>query len=135
MRQGLLSGAPNSTIPICSLIQFTVCVVGLGTSPLSLTEMPILGRPSLPLWARRAVIVYYLSLAYLGSWAFLAGSYLTLSMKPSSWHSACWCCVASGSHSCLCPTAPKGRSWWLWRSFSSWLPGRGYKDAPLPQIL
>ncbi|XP_013362653.1 PREDICTED: vomeronasal type-2 receptor 116-like [Chinchilla lanigera] len=33
MRQLLVSGAPNSIIPICSLIQLTLCEVWMGTNP------------------------------------------------------------------------------------------------------
>nr|XP_058146460.1 vomeronasal type-2 receptor 116-like [Dasypus novemcinctus] len=33
MRQWLVSGAPNFVIPICSLIQMTICGIWLGTSP------------------------------------------------------------------------------------------------------
>ncbi|XP_037671111.1 vomeronasal type-2 receptor 116-like, partial [Choloepus didactylus] len=33
MRQRLVSGAPNSVIPACSLIQLTICGLWLGTSP------------------------------------------------------------------------------------------------------
>nr|XP_013013882.1 vomeronasal type-2 receptor 116-like [Cavia porcellus] len=33
MRQFLVSGAPNYIIPICTLIQFTLCAVWMGTNP------------------------------------------------------------------------------------------------------
>ncbi|KFO24678.1 Vomeronasal type-2 receptor 26 [Fukomys damarensis] len=33
MRQWLVSGAPNSSIPICSLIQLTLCGIWMGTNP------------------------------------------------------------------------------------------------------
>uniref|UniRef100_A0A8C0D7Q5 G-protein coupled receptors family 3 profile domain-containing protein n=1 Tax=Balaenoptera musculus TaxID=9771 RepID=A0A8C0D7Q5_BALMU len=46
MRQWLLSGAPNLIIPICSLIQVTLCAVWLGTSPPSV-DMDTHSEPTL----------------------------------------------------------------------------------------
>jgi hypothetical protein len=58
----------------------------------------------------------------LGSLLLLSwpGTSLTHSVKPSSWHSGCWCFAVFRLTSCLSTTAPKENSWWLWMSSPSW---------------
>ncbi|XP_007468966.1 PREDICTED: vomeronasal type-2 receptor 116-like [Lipotes vexillifer] len=67
MRQWLLSGAPNLIIPICSLIQVTLCAVWLGTSPPSV-DMDIHSEPTL------LIIVCNMGSAVIFTLAFLARS-------------------------------------------------------------
>ncbi|KAM9056496.1 LOW QUALITY PROTEIN: vomeronasal type-2 receptor 116-like [Megaptera novaeangliae] len=67
MRQWLLSGAPNLIIPICSLIQVTLCAVWLGTSPPSV-DMDTRSEPILLIIVcSKGSVVMFLSLGYLGS--------------------------------------------------------------------
>lgn len=73
MRQWLLSGAPNSIIPICSLIQLTFSTVWLGNSP-PFVDVHAHSEPTLPiiLCDEGSVVLFYLSLGYLGSLAFMS---------------------------------------------------------------
>ncbi|XP_076996418.1 vomeronasal type-2 receptor 116-like [Tamandua tetradactyla] len=70
MRQWLVSGAPNSVIPTCSLIQLTLCGLWLGTSP------PFLDRDthfehgsSIIECNKGSVTAFYCVLGFLGTLA------------------------------------------------------------------
>nr|XP_051686738.1 vomeronasal type-2 receptor 116 [Oryctolagus cuniculus] len=97
MRQWLVSGAPNSVIPICSLLQVMLCGIWLGTCPPFIdTDTHAEPQRLLVLCNKGSATLFYLVLGYLGSLAlgsfsvaFLARSlpdtfnetkYLTFSM-------------------------------------------------------
>uniref|UniRef100_A0A5F9CFA1 G-protein coupled receptors family 3 profile domain-containing protein n=1 Tax=Oryctolagus cuniculus TaxID=9986 RepID=A0A5F9CFA1_RABIT len=97
MRQWLVSGAPNSVIPICSLLQVMLCGIWLGTCPPFIdTDTHAEPQQLLVLCNKGSATLFYLVLGYLGSLAlgsfsvaFLARSlpdtfneakYLTFSM-------------------------------------------------------
>ncbi|XP_062033581.1 vomeronasal type-2 receptor 116-like [Lepus europaeus] len=97
MRQWLVSGAPNSVIPICSLLQVVLCGIWLGTCPPFIdTDTHAEPQQLLVLCNKGSATLFYLVLGYLGSLAlgsfsvaFLARSlpdtfneakYLTFSM-------------------------------------------------------
>jgi hypothetical protein len=64
-------------------------------------------------------------------WLSWTGTCLTYSVKPNSWHSACWCSAVFGSPCCLPTIAPRGRSQWLWWSSPSCPPVQGCEAASL----
>ncbi|XP_062035362.1 vomeronasal type-2 receptor 116-like [Lepus europaeus] len=70
MRQWLLSGAPNSIIPICSLIQLALCGFWLGTSPPFVdTDAHSEHGHIILLCNKGSVTAFYCVLGYLGSLA------------------------------------------------------------------
>ncbi|XP_062035350.1 vomeronasal type-2 receptor 116-like [Lepus europaeus] len=70
MRQWLLSGAPNSIIPICSLIQLALCAIWLGTSPPFVdTDAHSEHGHIILLCNKGSVTAFYCVLGYLGSLA------------------------------------------------------------------
>ena len=133
VRQLLVTGVSNYVIPLCSLIQVTLCGVWLGTSPPFLETdthsepKELLSRttraqslPSTPSWDTWAPWPWEHF-----PWLSWPGTCLTPSVKPSSWPSACCCPAASGSPSSLSATAPRARSWWPQRSAPCWPPVLG----------
>ncbi|XP_062035349.1 vomeronasal type-2 receptor 116-like [Lepus europaeus] len=70
MRHWLLSGAPNSIIPICSLIQLALCAIWLGTSPPFVdTDAHSEHGHIILLCNKGSVTAFYCVLGYLGSLA------------------------------------------------------------------
>ncbi|XP_062035342.1 vomeronasal type-2 receptor 116-like [Lepus europaeus] len=70
MRHWLLSGAPNSIIPICSLIQLALCAIWLGTSPPFIdTDAHSEHGHIILVCNKGSVIAFYCVLGYLGSLA------------------------------------------------------------------
>ncbi|XP_062041624.1 vomeronasal type-2 receptor 116-like, partial [Lepus europaeus] len=70
MRHWLLSGAPNSIIPICSLIQLALCGFWLGTSPPFVdTDAHSEHDHIILLCNKGSVTAFYCVLGYLGSLA------------------------------------------------------------------
>ncbi|XP_076975499.1 vomeronasal type-2 receptor 116-like [Tamandua tetradactyla] len=67
MRQWLGSGAPNSVIPICSLIQMTLCGIWLGTSP-PFVDIDAHSEPGYIIIEgnKGSVTAFYCVLGYLG---------------------------------------------------------------------
>ncbi|XP_062035363.1 vomeronasal type-2 receptor 116-like [Lepus europaeus] len=73
MRQWLLSGAPNSIIPICSLIQLALCGFWLGTSPPFIdTDAHSEHGHIILLCNKGSVTAFYCVLGYLGSLALVS---------------------------------------------------------------
>uniref|UniRef100_A0A8C2UYL0 Vomeronasal type-2 receptor 116-like n=1 Tax=Chinchilla lanigera TaxID=34839 RepID=A0A8C2UYL0_CHILA len=73
MRQSLISGAPNSIIPICSLIQFTLCGVWMGTKPPFIdTDMHSEHGHIIIVCNKGSLTVFYCVLGYLGSLALVS---------------------------------------------------------------
>ncbi|XP_021105773.1 vomeronasal type-2 receptor 116 [Heterocephalus glaber] len=70
MRQVLLSGAPNSIIPLCSLIQFTLCGIWMGTNPPFIdTDVHSEHGRIIIVCNKGSLAVFYCVLGYLGSLA------------------------------------------------------------------
>ncbi|XP_013362795.1 PREDICTED: vomeronasal type-2 receptor 116-like [Chinchilla lanigera] len=70
MRQLLVSGAPNSIIPICSLIQLTLCGVWMGTNPPYIdTDAHSEHGHILIVCNKGSLTAFYCVLGYLGSLA------------------------------------------------------------------
>uniref|UniRef100_G1U8U2 G-protein coupled receptors family 3 profile domain-containing protein n=1 Tax=Oryctolagus cuniculus TaxID=9986 RepID=G1U8U2_RABIT len=70
MRQWLLSGVPNSIIPICSLIQLALCGIWLGTSPPFIdTDAHSEHGHIILVCNKGSVTAFYCVLGYLGSLA------------------------------------------------------------------
>ncbi|XP_005413253.2 PREDICTED: vomeronasal type-2 receptor 116-like [Chinchilla lanigera] len=70
MRQLLISGAPNSIIPICSLIQLTLCGVWMGTNPPYIdTDAHSEHGHILIVCNKGSLTAFYCVLGYLGSLA------------------------------------------------------------------
>ncbi|XP_013365611.1 PREDICTED: uncharacterized protein LOC102018675, partial [Chinchilla lanigera] len=68
MRQLLVSGAPNSIIPICSLIQLTLCGVWMGTNPPYIdTDAHSEHGHILIVCNKGSLTAFYCVLGYLGS--------------------------------------------------------------------
>ncbi|XP_013362656.1 PREDICTED: vomeronasal type-2 receptor 116-like [Chinchilla lanigera] len=73
MRQLLVSGAPNSIIPICSLIQLTLCGVWMGTNPPYIdTDAHSEHGHILIVCNKGSLTAFYCVLGYLGSLALLS---------------------------------------------------------------
>lgn len=70
MRQWLLSGAPNSIIPLCSLVQVTFAVVWMVIAP-PFIDTDAHSEPTLLIVVcnKGSVIMFYIFLGYLGSLA------------------------------------------------------------------
>ncbi|XP_021099631.1 vomeronasal type-2 receptor 116 [Heterocephalus glaber] len=73
MRQLLVSGAPNYIIPICSLIQLTLCEIWMGTNP------PYIGTDAhsehghiIIVCSKGSLTAFYCVLGYLGSLALVS---------------------------------------------------------------
>ncbi|KAM5237912.1 vomeronasal type-2 receptor 116-like [Ctenodactylus gundi] len=70
MRQLLVSGAPNSIIPICSLIQLTLCGIWMGTSPPFIdTDAHSEHGHIIIVCNKGSLTAFYCVLGYLGSLA------------------------------------------------------------------
>uniref|UniRef100_A0A8C2VAJ8 Vomeronasal type-2 receptor 116-like n=1 Tax=Chinchilla lanigera TaxID=34839 RepID=A0A8C2VAJ8_CHILA len=70
MRQLLVSGAPNSIIPICSLIQLTLCGVWMGTNPPYIdTDAHSEHGHIIIVCNKGSLTAFYCVLGYLGSLA------------------------------------------------------------------
>ncbi|KAM5237996.1 uncharacterized protein ACOB6Z_012587 [Ctenodactylus gundi] len=70
VRQLLVSGAPNSIIPICSLIQLTLCGIWMGTSPPFIdTDAHSEHGHIIILCNKGSLTAFYCVLGYLGSLA------------------------------------------------------------------
>nr|XP_051686404.1 vomeronasal type-2 receptor 116-like [Oryctolagus cuniculus] len=70
MRQWLISGLPNSIIPICSLIQLALCAIWLGTSPPFIDTDAHSDHDHIILVCNKgSVTAFYCVLGYLGSLA------------------------------------------------------------------
>ncbi|KAM5237907.1 vomeronasal type-2 receptor 116-like [Ctenodactylus gundi] len=70
MRQLLVSGAPNSIIPICSLVQLTLCGIWMGTSPPFIdTDAHSEHGHIIILCKKGSLTAFYCVLGYLGSLA------------------------------------------------------------------
>ncbi|XP_051684402.2 vomeronasal type-2 receptor 116-like [Oryctolagus cuniculus] len=73
MRQWLISGVPNSIIPICSLIQLTLCAIWLGTSPPFIdTDAHSEHGHIILVCNKGSVTAFYCVLGYLDSLALLS---------------------------------------------------------------
>ncbi|XP_023418421.2 vomeronasal type-2 receptor 116-like [Cavia porcellus] len=73
MRQLLVSGAPNSIIPICSLIQLSICGVWMGTNPPYLdTDAHSEHGHIIIMCNKGSLTAFYCVLGYLGSLALLS---------------------------------------------------------------
>ncbi|XP_013362686.1 PREDICTED: vomeronasal type-2 receptor 116-like [Chinchilla lanigera] len=73
MRQLLVSGAPNSIIPICSLIQLTLCGVWMGTNPPYIdTDAHSEHGHILIVCNKGSLTAFYCVLGYLGSLALVS---------------------------------------------------------------
>uniref|UniRef100_A0A8C2V5Y2 Vomeronasal type-2 receptor 116-like n=1 Tax=Chinchilla lanigera TaxID=34839 RepID=A0A8C2V5Y2_CHILA len=73
VRQLLVSGAPNSIIPICSLIQLTLCGVWMGTNPPYIdTDAHSEHGHILIMCNKGSLTAFYCVLGYLGSLALLS---------------------------------------------------------------
>ncbi|XP_004647012.2 vomeronasal type-2 receptor 116-like [Octodon degus] len=73
MRHLLISGAPNSIIPICSLIQFTLCGIWMGTNPPFIdTDMHSEHGHIIIVCNKGSLTVFYCVLGYLGSLALVS---------------------------------------------------------------
>ncbi|XP_005409768.1 PREDICTED: vomeronasal type-2 receptor 116-like [Chinchilla lanigera] len=73
MRQLLISGAPNSIIPICSLIQLTLCGVWMGTNPPYIdTDAHSEHGHIIIVCNKGSLTAFYCVLGYLGSLALLS---------------------------------------------------------------
>ncbi|KFO22588.1 Vomeronasal type-2 receptor 26 [Fukomys damarensis] len=73
MRQWLVSGAPNSIIPICSLIQLTLCGVWMGTNPPFVdTDAHSEHGHIIIVCNKGSLAAFYCVLGYLGSLALLS---------------------------------------------------------------
>ncbi|XP_071068895.1 vomeronasal type-2 receptor 116-like [Dasypus novemcinctus] len=73
MRQWLVSGAPNVVIPICSLIQMTLCGIWLGTSP-PFVDKDAHSEPGYIIIEcnKGSPTAFYCVLGYLGCLAFVS---------------------------------------------------------------
>ncbi|KAM5237911.1 vomeronasal type-2 receptor 116-like [Ctenodactylus gundi] len=70
MRQVLVSGAPNSIIPICSLIQLTLCGIWMGTNPPYIdTDAHSEHGHIIIVCNKGSLTAFYCVLGYLGSLA------------------------------------------------------------------
>uniref|UniRef100_G1U820 G-protein coupled receptors family 3 profile domain-containing protein n=1 Tax=Oryctolagus cuniculus TaxID=9986 RepID=G1U820_RABIT len=75
MRHWLISGVPNSIIPICSLIQLALCAIWLGTSPPFIdTDAHSEHGHIILVCNKGSVIAFYCVLGYLGSLALASFS-------------------------------------------------------------
>ncbi|XP_023563004.1 vomeronasal type-2 receptor 116-like [Octodon degus] len=73
MRHLLISGAPNSIIPICSLIQFTLCGIWMRTNPPFIdTDMHSEHGHIIIVCNKGSLTVFYCVLGYLGSLALVS---------------------------------------------------------------
>ncbi|XP_069923699.1 vomeronasal type-2 receptor 116-like [Oryctolagus cuniculus] len=73
MRHWLLSGVPNSIIPICSLIQLALCAIWLGTSPPFIdTDAHSEHGHIILVCNKGSVTAFYCVLGYLSSLALLS---------------------------------------------------------------
>uniref|UniRef100_G1U6B7 G-protein coupled receptors family 3 profile domain-containing protein n=1 Tax=Oryctolagus cuniculus TaxID=9986 RepID=G1U6B7_RABIT len=73
MRHWLISGVPNSIIPICSLIQLALCAIWLGTSPPFIdTDAHSEHGHIILVCNKGSVTAFYCVLGYLGSLALLS---------------------------------------------------------------
>uniref|UniRef100_G1TTK7 G-protein coupled receptors family 3 profile domain-containing protein n=1 Tax=Oryctolagus cuniculus TaxID=9986 RepID=G1TTK7_RABIT len=73
MRQWLLSGVPNSIIPICSLIQLVLCGIWLGTSPPFIdTDAHTEHGHIILVCNKGSVTAFYCVLGYLGTLALMS---------------------------------------------------------------
>ncbi|XP_010639716.1 vomeronasal type-2 receptor 116 [Fukomys damarensis] len=73
MRQWLVSGAPNSIIPICSLIQLTLCGVWMGTNPPFVdTDAHSEHGHIIIVCNKGSLTAFYCVLGYLGSLALVS---------------------------------------------------------------
>ncbi|ELW63780.1 Vomeronasal type-2 receptor 26 [Tupaia chinensis] len=134
MRCLLVSGASNSIISICSLIQMIICGIWLGTSP-PFVDIDSHSEPRnlIIVCNKGSVTAFYCVLGYLcflalGSFivAFLArnlpdtfneAKFLTFSMLVFC---SVWVTFVPSI------TAPRENSWWLWKSSPSWPPVQGF---------
>ncbi|XP_004648706.2 vomeronasal type-2 receptor 116-like [Octodon degus] len=75
MRQWLVSGAPNFIIPICSLIQLTLCGIWMGTNPPYIdTEAHTKHGHIIIVCNKGSLTAFYCVLGYLGSLALVSFS-------------------------------------------------------------
>ncbi|KFO24365.1 vomeronasal type-2 receptor 116 isoform X2 [Fukomys damarensis] len=73
MRQWLVSGAPNSIIPICSLIQLILCGIWIGTNPPFIdTDAHSEHGHIIIMCNKGSLAAFYCVLGYLGSLALLS---------------------------------------------------------------
>ncbi|EHB17750.1 Vomeronasal type-2 receptor 26 [Heterocephalus glaber] len=73
MRQLLVSGAPNSIIPICSLIQITLCGIWMGTNPPFIdTDAHSEHGHIIIMCNKGSLTAFYCVLGYLGSLALVS---------------------------------------------------------------
>ncbi|XP_003464303.3 vomeronasal type-2 receptor 116-like [Cavia porcellus] len=73
MRQFLVSGAPNYVIPICSLIQLTLCGVWMGTNPPYIdTDAHTEHGHIIIVCNKGSITAFYCVLGYLGSLALVS---------------------------------------------------------------
>ncbi|XP_004647226.1 vomeronasal type-2 receptor 116-like [Octodon degus] len=73
MRQLLVSGAPNSIIPICTLIQLTLCGVWMGTNPPYIdTDVHSEHGHIIIVCNKGSLTAFYCVLGYLGSLALVS---------------------------------------------------------------
>ncbi|XP_021106841.1 vomeronasal type-2 receptor 116-like isoform X4 [Heterocephalus glaber] len=73
MRQLLVSGAPNFIIPICSLIQLTLCGIWMGTNPPYIdTDAHSEHGHIIIMCNKGSLTAFYCVLGYLGSLALLS---------------------------------------------------------------
>nr|XP_023420268.1 vomeronasal type-2 receptor 116-like [Cavia porcellus] len=73
MRQLLVSGAPNCIIPICTLVQLTLCGIWMGTNPPYVDRDPHSEHGHIIIMCNKgSLTAFYCVLGYLGSLALLS---------------------------------------------------------------
>ncbi|KAM6168136.1 LOW QUALITY PROTEIN: vomeronasal type-2 receptor 116-like [Erethizon dorsatum] len=72
MKHLLVSGAPNSIIPICSLIQLTLCGVWMGTNPPYTDTDAHSEHGHIIIMCNKGSLAFYCVLGYLGSLALVS---------------------------------------------------------------
>uniref|UniRef100_H0W731 G-protein coupled receptors family 3 profile domain-containing protein n=1 Tax=Cavia porcellus TaxID=10141 RepID=H0W731_CAVPO len=90
MRQLLVSGAPNYIIPICTLIQLTLCAVWMGTNPPFVdTDAHSEHGHIIIMCNKSSLTAFYCVLGYLGSLALLSFTVAFLARKlPGTFNEA-----------------------------------------------
>ncbi|XP_012368466.1 vomeronasal type-2 receptor 116-like [Octodon degus] len=90
MRQFLVSGAPNYIIPICSLIQLTLCGIWMGTNPPYIdTDAHSEQGQIIIVCNKGSLTAFYCVLGYLGSLALVSFTVAFLARKlPDTFNEA-----------------------------------------------